>query len=57
MNVSHLELSKMAAVWKREFDVKGIFLNVWGVLLIVGGGGHMNMEDPSLCALFYQMLP
>ena len=47
----------MAAIWKREFDVKGIFWNVWGVLLIVDGGWHMTMKDPSLTALSYQMLP
>ena len=57
MNGSHLELSKMAAIWKREFDVKGIFWNVWGVLLNVGGGWHMTIEDLSLTTLGYQLLP
>ena len=37
----------------KEFDIKGIF---WGVLLIVGGGEYMTMEDPSLTALGYQLL-
>ena len=38
----------------REFDVLGIF---WGVLFIVGGGELMIIEDPSLSAHGYQLLP
>ena len=38
----------------REFDVWGIF---WGVLSIVGGGEFMTIEDPSLSAHGYQLLP
>ena len=37
----------------REFDVSDIF---WGVLLIVGGGELMTIEDPSLSAHGYQLL-
>ena len=38
----------------REFDVSGIFLSV---LLIVGGGELMTIEDPLLSAHGYQLLP
>ena len=38
----------------REFDVSGIF---GGVLLIVGGGELMTIEDPSLSAHGSQLLP
>ena len=38
----------------RQFDVLGIF---WGVLLIVGGGELMTIEDPLLSAHGYQLLP
>ena len=37
----------------REFDVSDIF---WGVLLIVGGGELMTIEDPLLSAHGYQLL-
>ena len=37
----------------REFDVLGIFL---GVLLIVGGGDLMTIEDSSLGTHGYQLL-
>ena len=37
-----------------EFDVSGIFS---GVLLIAGGGKLMTIEDPSLSAISYQLLP
>ena len=37
-----------------KFDVSGIF---WGVFLIVGGGELMTIEDPSLSAHGYQLLP
>ena len=37
----------------REFDVSGIFSVV---LLIVGGGELMTIEDPSLSAHSYQLL-
>ena len=37
----------------RKFDVSGIFS---GVLLIVGGGELMTIEDPSLSAHSYQLL-
>ena len=39
---------------KRKFDVLGIF---GGVLLIVGGGELMTIENPSLSAYGYQLLP
>ena len=38
----------------REFDASGIF---WGFLLIVGGGELITIEDPSVSALGYQLLP
>ena len=38
----------------RKFDVSGIFLSV---LLIVGGGELMTIEDPLLSAHGYQLLP
>ena len=38
----------------REFDVTDIFL---GVLSIVVGGELMSIEDPSLTAHAYQLLP
>ena len=38
----------------REFDVSDIFL---GVLLIVGGGELMTIEDPLLSAHGYELLP
>ena len=38
----------------REFDVLGIF---WGVLLIVGWGELMTIEDPLLRANGYRLLP
>ena len=37
----------------REFDVSDIF---WGVLLIVGGGELMIIEDSLLSAHDYQLL-
>ena len=37
----------------REFDVSGIF---WGVLLIVGGGELMTIEDSLLSSHGYQLL-
>ena len=37
-----------------KFDVSGI---LGGVLLIVGGGELMTIEDPSLSAYGYQLLP
>ena len=37
----------------REFAVLGIFS---GVLLIVGGGEHMTIENPLLSAHGYQLL-
>ena len=37
-----------------KFDVSGIF---WGVLLIVGRGELMTIEDPSLRSYGYQLLP
>ena len=37
-----------------EFDVSDIFL---GVLFIVCGGELMTIEDPSLSAHGYQLLP
>ena len=40
--------------YNREFDVLDIFC---GVLLIVGGGELMTIEDPSLSAHGYQLLP
>ena len=39
---------------KRKFDVPGKF---WGVLLIIDGGEVMTIEDPSLSAYGYQLLP
>ena len=36
----------------RDFDISGIF---WSILLIVGGGKLMTIEDPSLSALGYQL--
>ena len=38
----------------REFDVSGIF---WSVLLIVGGGELITIEDSLLSAYGYQLLP
>ena len=38
----------------RDFDVSDIF---WGVSFIVCGGELMTMEDPSLSAYGYQLLP
>ena len=38
----------------REFDVSHIFL---GVLFIVGGQELMTIEDPSLSAYGFQLLP
>ena len=38
----------------RKFDVSGIILSV---LLIVGGGELMTIEDPLLSAHGYQLLP
>ena len=38
----------------RKFDVLGIF---WGVLLIVGGGELIAIEDSLLSAYGYQLLP
>ena len=38
----------------REFDVSDIF---WGDLSIVGVGELMTIEDPSLSAHGYQLLP
>ena len=38
----------------REFDASGLF---GGVFLIVGGGELMTIEDPSLSAYGYQLLP
>ena len=38
----------------RVFDVSGIF---GGALLAVGGGELMTIEDPSLSAHGYQLLP
>ena len=38
----------------RKSDVSGIFS---GVLLIVGGGELMTIEDPLLSAHGYQLLP
>ena len=38
----------------REFDVSDIF---WGILSIVGGRELMTIEDPSLSAHGYQLLP
>ena len=38
----------------REFDVSGIFC---GGLFIVGEGELMTIEDPSLSAYGYQLLP
>ena len=38
----------------RKFDVSGIFLSV---LLIVGGGELITIEDPLLSAHGYQLLP
>ena len=38
----------------REFDVSDIF---WGVLFIVGIGELVTIEDPSLSAHGYQLLP
>ena len=38
----------------RKFDVSGIF---GGVLLIVGGRELITIEDPSLSAHGYQLLP
>ena len=40
--------------YNREFDVLGIFSPV---LLIVGEGELMTIEDPSLSAPSYQLLP
>ena len=37
----------------RKFDVSGIFS---GVLLIVGGGKYMTIENPLLSAHGYQLL-
>ena len=37
-----------------EFEVSDIFC---GVLFIVGGGELMTIEDPSLSAHGYQLLP
>ena len=38
----------------REFDVSEIF---WGVLFIVCGGELMTIEDPSLIAHCFKLLP
>ena len=38
----------------RKFDVSDIF---WGVLLIVGEGELMTIEDQSLSGYGYQLLP
>ena len=38
----------------KKFDVSDIFL---GVLLIVGGGELITIEDPLLSAPGYQLLP
>ena len=38
----------------REFDVSDIF---WGVLFIIDGRELMIIEDPSLSAHGYQLLP
>ena len=38
----------------RKFDVSDIF---GGLLIIVGGGELMTIEDPSLSAHDYQLLP
>ena len=38
----------------REFDISDIF---WGVLLIVGGGELITIENSSLSAHGYQLLP
>ena len=38
----------------REFDVSDIF---WGVLLIVGGGELISIEDLSQSVHAYQLLP
>ena len=38
----------------REFDVSGILQSV---LLIVGGGKLTTIEDPTLSAYSYQLLP
>ena len=38
----------------REFDVSGIF---WSVLLIVGGGELITIEDSLRSAYGYQLLP
>ena len=38
----------------KKFDGSGIFLSV---LLIVGGGELMTIEDPLLSAHGYQLLP
>ena len=38
----------------KEFDVSDIF---WGALFIVGGGELMTIEDQSLSAHVYQLLP
>ena len=37
-----------------EFDVSGIF---WGVLLIVSGGELVTIDDTSLSAHCYRLLP
>ena len=38
----------------KEFDASHIF---WGVLFIIGGEKLMTIEDPSLSAHGYQLLP
>ena len=38
----------------REFDASCIF---WGCLFIVGGAELIAIEDPSVSALGYQLLP
>ena len=38
----------------KEFDASHIF---WGVLFIIGGEELMTIEDPSLSAHGYQLLP
>ena len=37
----------------RKFDVSGVF---WGVLLIIGGGEFMTIEDSLLSTHGYQLL-